>query len=116
MFVLVLSLFICGEQNKVQNLNLSLIQNSESEGSLEPPHIIDDNGDGDPGQTESMILNEQQRRELAKNFPGRCVSRYWLLGNAIFIEDPDVLTDTDSILYSPSWILSEVSLQKLSRP
>ena len=41
-----------------------------------------------------MILNEQQRRELAKNFPGRCVSRYWLLGNAIFIEDPDVLTDT----------------------
>ena len=63
-----------------------------------------------------MILNEQQRRDLAKNFPGRCVSRYWLLGNAIFIEDPDVLTDTDSILYSPSWILSEVSLQKLSRP
>ena len=26
-----------------------------------------------------MILSEEDRRELAKNFPGRCVSHYWLL-------------------------------------
>ena len=26
-----------------------------------------------------MILSEEDRRELARNFPGRCVSRYWLL-------------------------------------
>ena len=26
-----------------------------------------------------MILGEEDRRELARNFPGRCVSRYWLL-------------------------------------
>ena len=44
---------------------------------MSPLSIVDEAGD--IGDTESMILSEEDRRELAKSFPGRCVSRYWLL-------------------------------------
>ena len=46
---------------------------------MSPLSIVDEPGDIGDTEIESMILSEEDRRELAKNFPGRCVSRYWLL-------------------------------------
>ena len=45
---------------------------------MSPLSIVDDGDVGEP-EIESTILSEEDRRELARNFPGRCVSRCWLL-------------------------------------
>ena len=46
---------------------------------MSPLSIVDDARDDDDSEIESTILSEEDRRELARNFPGRCVSRCWLL-------------------------------------